>query len=71
MKMGVCHHFAIFALVTSVVRINPLTTPLKRFVCAMRCQAEFIAFRVSLKSVTWGFLTVSVRNTQRYAGYFL
>ena len=65
MEMGVCHHVAIFTLVTSVVRIKPLTTLLKRLVCDRRCHAEFIAFKVSLNSVTGDFDSKGVRKTQR------
>ena len=57
-----------FPLVTSVVRKKPATPDLNRLVWMSRCHESFMCFNVSRSSVTGGFFTVRVRNTQRCVG---
>ena len=67
MEMRMCHHVAIIPLVTSVVQ-KTCYPDLNRLVSISRFHESFMCFKVSRNSVTGGFFTVRVRNTQRWVG---
>ena len=68
MEMRMCHHVAIIPPGYFSCSPKPATPDLNRLVSISRFHESFMCFKVSRNSVTGGFFTVRVRNTQRWVG---